>query len=167
MSNTPKAGRRERLLGRKRPSVDYQIPITDAAAAVAGLEAAKAAFDSAQFRTDEGADQAVADAQARLDAARAAVEACYEPVPLAAIPPKDFEELVAAHPPREGHDEKWNVAAFPRACFLACVDTSGDMSAEDWDAFATENLAAGEREAMYLTAVAINARWPSGSIPNA
>jgi hypothetical protein len=161
-----KAGRRERLLGRKRPSIDYQLPITDAAAAVAELEAAKAAFDTAQFRADEGAEQAVADAQARLDAAHTAVQDCYEAVTLTALLPAAFEELVAAHPAREGRDEKWNAATFPQACFLACVDTSGDMSAEDWDTFATENLAAGEREAMYLTAVAINARWPSGSIPN-
>jgi hypothetical protein len=161
-----KAGRRERLLARKRPTVDYQLAVDDDTLAVAELNAAKEALDRAGFRDDDGAAQAVADAQARLDAARTAVEECYEPVPLTALLPKDFEALVAEHPPREGHDEKWNNSTFPRACFLKCVDTSGDMSAEDWDAFAAENLAAGERESMFLVAISVNARWPTGSIPN-
>jgi hypothetical protein len=167
MSNAPKTGRRERLLGRKRPSIDYQLPITDAAAAVAELEAAKAAFDSAQFRADDSAGQAAADAQGRLEVARAAVQDCYEPVTLTAMPPAEFEALVAKpeHAPREGKEEKWNTETFPRSCFLACVDT-GDLSVDEWAEFVDSGLSQGEREALYLTAVAINARWPSGSIPN-
>jgi hypothetical protein len=165
-TKTKGAGRRERLLARKRPTVDYQLAVDDDTDAVAELNAAKEALDRAGFRDDDGAAQAVADAEARLAAARTAVEACYEPVPLTALLPAAFEDLVAAHPPREGRDEKWDGATFPRACFLACVDTSGDMSAEDWDSFATENLSAGERESMFLVAISVNARWPSGAVPS-
>jgi hypothetical protein len=168
MSNTKKAGRRERLLARKRPTVDYQLAVEDDADAAAELSAAREALHAAGFRTDEGAEQAVADAEARLAAARTAVEACYEPVTLTALPPAEFEALVAEpeYAPREGKDERWNAETFPRACFLACVDTTGEMTAEDWDTFTAENVSDGEREAMFLAAVGINARWPSGSIPN-
>jgi hypothetical protein len=163
-----KAGRRERLLARKRPTFDYQFAVDDDTDAVAELNAAKEALDRAGFRDDDGAAQAVADAEARLAAARAAVEACYEPVTLTALLPADFEALVALpeHAPREGKDEKWNGETFPRACFMACVDTSGDMSAEDWAAFATENVSAGERESLRLAAISLNARWPTGAVPN-
>jgi hypothetical protein len=168
MSNTRKAGRRERLLARKRPSVPYQLAVVDDTDAVAELAAAKEALDAAGYRVDEGAEQAVAEAEARLEKARAAVEACYEPVTLTAMLPAAFEELIAQpeHAPREGKDERWNADTFPRACFLACADDDGDMSAQDWDTFTVENVSQGERESMFMAAVGINARWPSGAVPN-
>ena len=167
MSNARKAGRRERLLARRRPSTVYQLAVEDDGAAVAELNAAKDALDTAKFRSDDGAEQAVADAEERLAAARAAVEACYEPVTLAALPPTEFEALIAKpeYAAREGRDEKWNAETFPRACFLACVDT-GDLSAEEWETFIDGSLSQGERHTLFLTAIGINARWPSGSIPN-
>jgi len=167
MSNAPKAGRRERLLARKRPSAPYQLAVVDDTDAVAELAAAKEALDTAGYRTDEGAEQAVADAEARLEKARAAVEACYEPVTLTAMLPEDFEALVAKpeHAAREGKDERWNATTFPRAAFLACVSTE-DLSTEEWATFAAENLAQGERESLFLAAIALNARWPSGAVPN-
>ena len=161
-----RAGQRERLLARKRPTVDYQLAIEDDTDAVAELNAAKEALDRAGFRADDLTEQDMADAEARLAAARTAVEACYEPIALTALLPAAFEALVAEHPPRDGKDEKWDGSTFPRACFLACVDTSGDMTAEDWGAFATENLAAGERESLFLVAISVNARWPSGAVPS-
>ena len=163
-----KAGRRERLLARKRPTVDYQLAVEDEADAVAELNAAKEALDQARFRDDDGAEQAIADAEARLDAARAAVDACYEPATLTALSPADFEAMIARpeYAPRDGKEEKWNGDTFPAAIFLACVDTSGDMSAEDWATLVTENVSAGERESLYLVAIGVNARWPTGSIPN-
>lgn len=168
MSNTPKVGRRERFLARRRPAVDYQLAVIDETDAVAELTAAKDALDTARFREDEGADQAVAAAEARLAQARASVEACYEAVKLTALPPVEFEQLVAKpeYAPRDGKSEKWNADTFPRACFLACVDTS-DLSADEWAEFVDGSLAQGERESLFMTAVGINARWPSGAVPNA
>lgn len=167
MSTAKKAGRRERLLARQRPSTVYQLAVEDDAAAVAELNAAKDALDTARFRSDDGAEQAVTDAEERLAAARSAVEACYEPVTLTAMPPAEFEALVAKpeYAPREGRDERWNAETFPRACFLACVDTS-DLTAAEWESFVDGSLSQGERTALFLAAVGINARWPSGSIPN-
>jgi UDP-N-acetylglucosamine:LPS N-acetylglucosamine transferase len=167
MSNTKKAGRRERLLARKRPTVDYQLAVVDDADAVAELAAAKDALATARFRDDEGAGQVVTDAEARVEKARKAVEACYEPVTLTALPPVEFEALVAKpeHAPRDGKDERWNAETFPKACFLACV-TGDDLTGDEWAEFVDGSLSQGEREALYLAAVSINARWPSGAVPN-
>lgn len=170
MSNTRKAGkqagRRERLLARKRPTLPYQLAVEDDTAAVAELAAAKDALDTARFRDDDRAEQAVAEAETRLQAAREAVAACYEPILLTAMEPKAFEALAAQpeHAAREGKDEKWNATTFPRAVFFECAPD--DLSREEWEAFVEERLAAGEREALFLAALGINARWPSGSIPN-
>ncbi|GLY81835.1 hypothetical protein [Actinoallomurus iriomotensis] len=166
MSNTKKAARRKRLLGRQRPSLPYQLKIEDDTAAVAELAAAKDAVDTARFRDDDRAEQAVVEAEARLETAREAVAACYETIPLTAMEPKAFEALAAQpeHAPREGKDERWNATTFPRAVFLECAPD--DLSREEWETFVDERLAQGEREALFLAAVGINARWPSGSIPN-
>ena len=165
MSNTKKAGRRERILARRRPSVAYELLVEDDTAAVAEMVAAKEALDVARFRTDDGAQQAVTDAEKRLEKAREDVAACYEAVPLIALPPAAFEALLAEHPPREDEDEKWNDLTFPRACFLACLDDS-NVTPEEWAEFVDANVSQGEREHLFRTAMNLNARWPSGSIPN-
>lgn len=167
MSNIPKASRRERLLARRRPSTVYHLAVEDDVPAVAELNAAKDELDTAKFRTDDGADEAVAGAEERLAAAREAVDACYEPVTLTALPPAEFEALIAKpeYAAREGKNERWNGETFPRACFLECVDTA-DLSADEWAGFVDSNLSAGEKESLFLAAIGVNARWPSGAVPN-
>jgi hypothetical protein len=166
MSNARKAGRRERLLARRRPSIDYMLPVVDDTEARAELEEAKAALEVARLRADEGAGQAVADAEKRVAKARRAVESCYEPIHLVALPPVEFERLVAEHPAREGEEEAWNAETFPRAAFLACVQSGeDDLTPEEWAEWLDANLSQGEREALFLKVLEINARWPSGSLP--
>lgn len=165
MSTTEKAARRDRFLGRKLPSAPYSLALEDDTDAVTELEAAKESLETAQFREDDRAEAAVAEAEVRLEQARAAVAACYDTVTLTAMLPKEFEALVAAHPPRDGKKEKWNATTFPRACFLKCIDDDV-LTPEEWGTFVDENLAAGEGEALMLTAVGLNARWPSGAVPN-
>lgn len=167
MSNTKKAGRRERLLARKRPTAVYQLAVADDTEAKAELEAAKDALEVAKFRKDDSAEQAVADAEERLEAAREAVEACYEPVTLVAMPPTEFEALIAEHPAREGEEEAWNSDTFPRAVFLACVQSGeDDPTAEEWAELVDRSLSQGERTALLMAALTVNARWPSGTVPN-
>jgi hypothetical protein len=163
VSNTKK-GRRERFLARRRPSVPYSLPLEDATDAVNELTAAKDALETARFRDDDRAEQAVAEAEERLEKARAAVAACYDTVRLTAMLPKDFEALVAKHPPRKDHDERWNDETFPKACFLKCIDDDV-LTPEEWGEFVEANLSQGEREHLFRSAIALNARWPSGSIP--
>jgi hypothetical protein len=165
MSNTRKAGRRERFLARRRPSAPYSIAVDDDTDAVNELAAAKEALDIAQLRTDDQAGQAVTDAEKRLEKARKTVAACYETVTLTAMAPADFEALIAEHPAREGEDEKWDDETFPRACFLACIDDDA-LTPEEWGAFVDECMSQGEREYLFRLAIALNARWPSGAVPN-
>jgi hypothetical protein len=165
VSNTKRAGRRARLLARKRPTVDYQLAVVDELDAVAELAAAREAFEVAQLRVDDGAETAVVEAEKRVEQARKAVEACYEPVTFTALPPVEFEALVAAHPSREGKEEQWNGDTFPPACFLACVDTA-ELSADEWAEFVQASVSQAERVALFAAAIGINARWPNGSIPN-
>lgn len=165
MSNTRKAGRRERLLARKRPTIVYRLPVEDDTAALAELEAAKVARELADLREDK--DDAIKEADRRLARAQKAADACYEPVTLVAMRPTKFEELVAAHPARDGEDEAWNVETLPRACFLASVQSGeDDLTTEEWGAFLDDSLSQGERESLFLTALNVNARWPNGSVPN-
>lgn len=167
MSNTRRAGRRERLLARRRPRVVHQLAVEDDTAAVAELSAAKDELATASFRSDEAMEEAVSAAEKRVAKARRTVEACYEPLTLTAMPPAEFEALIAKpeYAPREGKTEQWNGETFPRACFLACVDTS-DLSPDEWEAFVDGSLSQGERDALFLAAISVNARWPSGNIPN-
>lgn len=169
MSNTKRAGRRERLLARKRPTLDYHLAVVDDTAAVAELTAAKEALEIARIAaTDQRADkadQAISAAEERLKLAREAVQDCYEPIKLTALPPAEFEELAAAHPARDGKDEQWNSDTFPMACFLACVDTS-ELSADEWTEFLKTSVSQSERLSLFTTAIGVNARWPSGAVPN-
>lgn len=169
MSSPKRAGRRERLLARKRPTVDYHLAVVDDTEAVAELAAAKDARDVAQIAAADlpaaTADERLNAADERLRAAQQAVEDCYEAITLTAMPPADFEALAGKpeHAPREGKNEQWNEETFPRAVFLACAPD--DLTPDEWESFADSNLTQGERTALFMTAVGLNARWPSGSIP--
>lgn len=166
MSNTKKAGRRERLLARKRPTATYQLAVEDTSAEIEELAEAKAALEVAQYRSDDGAMEAVSEAQQRVEQAREAVAACYEAVTFTALAPAEFEALAGKpeHKARDGKDEAWNADTFPRSCFLACVDTT-DLSVDEWSEFVDANLSQAERTSLFLTAVGVNARFPDGTIP--
>lgn len=165
--------RRERLLARSRPSVVHHLKVDDDGAAQAELAAAKEALETAHFRVDEGAGQAVADAEARLAKARQAVQACYEPVTITALPPTAFERLAGEHPPAEDKkkDPQTGVLpwgeTFPRALFLACVPRGEEeLTVEEWEELLDGGVSQGEREALFNAALEVNARWPSGAVPN-
>jgi hypothetical protein len=172
MSDTTKAARRERLLGRKRRTLIYQLAVDEDADAVAELIEAKDALDTAQIAAEDlpadRADQLIGEAEARLQRAREAVAACYEPVPLTAMLPTEFEALAAKpeHVARDGREERWNEDTFPRAVFFECLSPDDDLSAEEWATLIDTSLASGERKHLFAVAVGLNSRMPSGSIPN-
>lgn len=155
---------RDRLRARPRPTLPYELPVGDVAAARQAVARAEDALRAARFRSDDGAEQAVAAAREALTGAEAALKACYETVTLTALPPADFEALVALHPPREGtSDEAWNVDSFPRACFLACAPV--DLSEAEWESVLAENLSIAERAELYSVAIAVNVRVVTGALP--
>ena len=92
-----------------------------------------------------------------MPAARAEVDGCYEQIVLRAMPPADYERLIAAHPPTDeqrGKGEIWDPDSFRPALLAACAD--GDMTEQDWVAFLAEHVSAAERQGLYVAALAVN-----------
>jgi hypothetical protein len=152
----------ERLKGRQRPTVVHHLLMDDDTAARAALALANQEWELSTLRTDTTPEATAAAKQAVADA-QAAVDACYEPITMRALPPEVFEELAAQHPPRKDKEERWNDATFPRAVFLASVE--GEMTEEEWVAFLDTQCSQGERTVLGIAALGVNARWPSGDIP--
>lgn len=163
---------RDRLKGRKRPSMQVPIAVDDVEAATRESLLAEDAWRTCHLQPD-GPERAKAIKAARreLDAAIEKLNACYVKVTVRAMPPEEFEALVAAHPPRDakdiGKDEDpdvaWNGKTLPRAAFLACVD--GDMSRSEWEEFLDGQCSRAERDQLYTAALTVNMRTPSESVP--
>ncbi len=148
---------RERLASRSRPTATYLLQIDDTTEAERELSEAQAALILATDDDKEAARERVKAAQSKL-------EDCFEPIVFTALPPKEFEALVDAHPPRKGtEDEAWDTTTFPRACFLACAP--GELSSEEWDQFIAERCSDGETSALYSAAISANIRVPDPSLP--
>lgn len=158
-----KKSQRDRLLGRTRPTVTHNLRVDDDTDARALVEAAREALSLALMRIDDRAEQAQAEAEERLGKARDVLAACYEPVVIRAMEPKRFEALVAEHPARKDHDERWNEETFGRALFLASV--VGELSREEWEQVLDEQCSEGEQNGLFLDAKLVNARMPDGSVP--
>ena len=164
MSNRKKS-QRERLLGKRRLSVQYPVKVEDTTVAEKELEEARTALRQALIAADSEAEATVVNARRRRDKALAAVEACYETLTISALRPADLEALLAEHPAtdEDGPDALWHVDTFRPALLAACVES--DMTADDWAAFCEDNLSRGERDDLWLTVLAVNQRVPDSAIP--
>lgn len=143
---------RERLAQRKPPSVVVRLRVEDDTAARAELVSAQAGGDGP-----------------RIQAAQDAVDACYEPLVITALPPAEWEALVDAHPPTEEQKKRgntwFNPVTFYPALLAACVE--GDETEDDWADFTTKgSLSLGESNALITAALEVNQRSPDpGVIP--
>ncbi|MFO7164906.1 MAG: hypothetical protein DIU75_016375 [Mycolicibacterium hassiacum] len=166
----------DRLRARQRPTTTYRIVVDPD-----GLPAAQQAFAAAVRERDRvkatavgrgraaalrRAEQAVAEAQARLDA-------CYADIVLQALRPADLEALVAAHPPtaeqmeaarkqsrERGTDPEWpawNDDTFRPALIAACA-VDPQRSAEEWAEFMAECLSEGEQTGLWRACLEVNHR---------
>jgi len=169
MSNTrtaTKTATGRRLLRRQLPELVYNLRAAEPGEEAAARQAvadARERLETASFRVDDGADAARTVAQAELDRANAALAACYEPVVVRALPPAEFEALVAQHPPRDGKDEPYNPETFNPELFLACVQ--GDYTREEWETEIIPQLSKGEQLGLITAAVGLNGRMTDGVIP--
>jgi hypothetical protein len=156
----------ERLLRRKSPEVVHHLraaePHEEAAARQAVADA-RERLETASWRSDEQAQAAITAAQAEVDQARAALAACYEPVVIRALPPKEFEALVDEHPARDGKDEPYNPETLNMELFHLCVQ--GNLSREQWETEVIPQLSKGELLSLETAAIALNGRTSDGSIP--
>lgn len=150
---------RERLLNRTRPTAAFPLRVDDDTAAAATVAEAQMGLLLAAGTDRES------EAREALQAAQAALHACYESITLRAMRPEDFEALADAHPPREGNsdDDAWNTDTFPLAVFLACAPP--DLTAEEWQAFLEESVSDAEQAGLLTMAVAVNARTVDPSVP--
>lgn len=142
-------GLKDRLSARRRPTATYSLRIDDDATARAELGAARAAGD-----------------EARIVAAREAVEACYEQVTLTALPPVELEALIAAHPPPQNMQGQkiFNPATFIPALLAVSVDS--DVTEEDWTEYYTSGaMTTGEVAHLFDAVWTLNHRPPDPSLP--
>jgi len=87
-------------------------------------------------------------------------ESCWEKILLTAMPPDEFEDLKAEHPPtdeqlKKDPDLEYNKATFRPALLAACAE--GGHSAEEWQDMLNQQFSDGERQELFTTALAINA----------
>lgn len=139
-----------RLAGAARRTATHPLRVEDDARPRAELAAALA----------DGDEQRIADA-------RAALGACYEELPLTAMPAEDWDDLVTAHPPPDKlKDRAWcDVATFLPAVLAVCAD-AGDITEADWsDHINRGAMNPGEVRALLDDVVALHDRSPSSEIP--
>lgn len=154
----------DRLLNRPRLSAEHPIRISDDTEARREVEQARTLLQILQIQGEAADEQAVRKAKADLKRAEKKLRACYEFIPLRAMPADDFEALVSAHKPRPDTDDKvWNNATFPWACLLAC-DESGRSEA-DWEHIRKHVLSGPELMELCNTAIRVNARTPDETLP--
>jgi hypothetical protein len=159
------AGRsqRERLLGRPRPSLPYPILVADMDGPRQELDKVLRTARQAMIRADEGTPEHAA-AVASIEAAQAAVDACYETVTLRALPPAGYEQLKADHPPTAGQvaeAEKLGIpppdanvdTLVPEALAAGC---DNGMTVEDWATFLAEHCGHGERQELRTVVLGLN-----------
>ncbi|WP_405149430.1 hypothetical protein OG589_14500 [Sphaerisporangium sp. NBC_01403] len=155
---------RERLLNRPRPMAAYPLRVDDDTQARKDMEQARTLLRLLQLQGESADESAVKAAKADLAKAEAALAACYEPVTLRAMPPDDFEALIALHKPREGTEEtSWNLDTFPQACLMACVES--DLTEAEWGQVWKEVLSQGERGELCTAAIRVNVRVPESTLP--
>jgi hypothetical protein len=164
---TAAAGRspRERLLGRRRPSLPYPILVEDPAPARDALQQVERWARQEMLRHDEGSD-AYRAAAAELAAAKAAVDACYERVVLTAMEPAAYEQLKADHPPTADQQAAAKAAGeFPPDCdttsFVPAVlaaSSEPEMPAEDWVELLERRMSDGERQELRVVVLGLNER---------
>lgn len=162
----PQPAGQKRLLRRKLPQAVHHLRAVEPEVELAAKQAADEARERlsiATMRLDDKADDAIEAAQATLDEANAALADCFEPVTIQALPPEEFEALVALHPKREGKEEAFNAETLLPPLFLRCVQ--GDLTPEQWEREVIPQLSNGELRALEMAALNVNARWSDGAIP--
>lgn len=162
-AKNPKTSRRERLLGRQRPSLSIPLPVEDVTQPSREVALAEEAWRIAHLDRGPDRDRLIEQARTALTAAMTALDGCYEQITVTALEPKDFEALIAEHPARKDKDEAWNDETFPRALFIACA--GDDLSPAEWVEFLEGRCSQAERDALLLTAQQVNVRVPDGTVP--
>lgn len=160
-------GLKDRLASRQRPQETFPLRMdfgSESEQAEREFAAAVAALAAARERglPDLGA------LTRRVEAARERRESFYEFLTVQALPPDEFDDLIAAHPATEeqrGKDARavWNHTTFVPALLAACIDS--DMTADDWAEITSKGpVATGEVGALFRAAMQVNDRTPDPTV---
>jgi len=79
------------------------------------------------------------DLAAAIEALREQMQADEHVFKFRALSPVAWSDLLAEHPPRDGHEEVWNLETFPAACVAACC-VAIDGEPETLDVAEVESL---------------------------
>lgn len=152
------------LQGRTLPTQDVPIP-RDPAAHAAAEQAVEVATRELQLAHSRGVED-LAPYAAAVDAAQQVLDGQPAIVFTArCIPPGEWEELAAAHPPTTEQRKQgwqWNVATFRAALLEVAVEPK--LSEHQWHAVAeTGKVGLGELDLLFATVVNLNQRQPQVS----
>lgn len=155
----------DRIKARERPSVPFKLLVVDGeqlAAAQRRLTDAATRLRQAILRDNPEKPER----RKELRAARAAhkraetkAEECWETIRLTALPPDEFEQLKAAHPPtpedlKKDENAEWSREGLRPALLSECAE--GGLSVDEWRSLLAERFSKGERAEIFTLALAIN-----------
>jgi hypothetical protein len=163
-------GLRETLAERGLPQAEFplrRVPsleltaaeneLRDASAALAAAEASRTVSTAHRTRVDEAADR---------------LRACYTFLVIKAIPPKEMEELIAAHKaPDDKPNDLFDQHTFMPELLARCVYDAPDaaepaLSADEWTLEIQKgSSSAGEIGALFQATWNVNDRAPDSAIP--
>lgn len=152
---------REQLARKRVRRETYLLAVDDDTDAQARLTQARQ--DLVLAGLGKGDDNpAKARAQAAVEQAQAAVDACYVPLIFQGLPASEFEALTAAHPSKsDDPDEVWDKDGLTPDLVAACL-VDNDMTAEEWRA-ELAGWTRGDLDALFVTAMRANIR-PVGDL---
>jgi hypothetical protein len=156
----------EQFARRKRPTEVVPLPADpdEYARLERAITDARWALEDARARNplETTAERATVE---RIEAELAALEVLE--VTLVALPPDEWEELVALHPPtpeQQAQGFQWDKTTFRPALLTVSVRTENGV-AVDWARLSKEGqITAGELNTLYEAAVMLNMRGISASV---
>lgn len=163
-------GLRDTLRARGLPHVTVPIrAVSSAQLAAAEIELASA---SAAFADAEARRTLSTALRRRVEAAQAAIDDCYTPLIVRALPPAEMEALLAEHPAAdEQHGVPFHRATFVPALLARCVfddpeATEPAMTEPEWaEEFAKGSGSLGELGALFSACWQVNDRSPDPRLP--
>lgn len=163
---------RDTLRARGLPHVTVPIravPSAELAAAQAELAEASAALADAEARR-----AASTTLRRRVEAAQAAVDACYTTLTVRALPPAEMESLLAEHPAADAERDRgvpFDRSTFVPALLARCVfdepdSTEPALTEQEWvEEFAKGSGSLGEIGSLFTACWEVNDRTPDARIP--
>jgi hypothetical protein len=153
---------RDALKAKQRRTTHYDLLIADPSEAEAEVEQAEAALRLELLRDGDDVEQL----RGQVEAARARVRDCLYRVTFQNLPPDEFEELVAAHPPGKDQPKSDEWSPSFRAALIAACAVDSDMTEAEWQAeLASERWNDADRTALFSAALSANVTARSVSIP--